>query len=110
MERHIIVLSECRGWQLILAEQVANRKWLDDARKEILEWLVPANIDPMRNQESAVTLRQPGTGVWFTDGIEFQEWKLKRNSKLWLHGIRMYRINAFSSHRLTCVTMSSWCW
>jgi len=64
--------------------------WLDDHRKKILEWLCPTTIDPLQNQESAVILRQPGTGVWFTDSLEFQEWKLKNNAKLWLHGIRMY--------------------
>jgi hypothetical protein len=67
---------------------------LDEQRKKELEWLCPASIDPAKNHESNICLRQPGTGVWFTDGVEFQEWKLKKNSKLWLYGIR----KSFSEH------------
>ncbi|KAH9209438.1 hypothetical protein DL95DRAFT_372197, partial [Leptodontidium sp. 2 PMI_412] len=74
----------------ILVKDRAQRETvrMNDRREKILDWLCPRNIDPYRNQESAVSLRQPATGVWFTDSIDFREWKLKTNSKLWLHGIR----------------------
>ncbi|KAH6711656.1 hypothetical protein BKA61DRAFT_522547, partial [Leptodontidium sp. MPI-SDFR-AT-0119] len=73
----------------ILVKDRAQRETvrINDRRQKILDWLCPRNIDPYRNQESAVSLRQPGTGVWFTDSIDFREWKLKTNSKLWLYGI-----------------------
>jgi hypothetical protein len=39
-------------------------------------------------QRSNLALRQPGTGIWFTDGEEFKAWTSTENSKLWIYGIR----------------------
>jgi hypothetical protein len=44
-------------------------------------------VDPRKWQESNIRLRQPGTGVWFTDGYEFKDWLSTEQSKLWIHGI-----------------------
>ncbi|CAG8974499.1 hypothetical protein HYALB_00009034 [Hymenoscyphus albidus] len=55
---------------------------------EMLDWLCPQDVNPEENQKSAVCLRQAGTGVWFLDGDDFQEWQLSNNSALWIHGIR----------------------
>jgi hypothetical protein len=73
----------------LLPEALTNINLSDAYHKKILEWLCPiTSVDPNRNQESAVNLTQPGTGIWFTESNEFQEWKIKSNSRLWLHGIR----------------------
>jgi hypothetical protein len=96
VQRKVIILGKSRNTLgIVFLPNISLMKSLDDHRKKILEWLCPTTIDHMRNQESAVSLRQPGTGVWFTDSTEFEEWKLKRNSKLWLHGIRMYTMTIF---------------
>ncbi|ESZ94302.1 hypothetical protein SBOR_5298 [Sclerotinia borealis F-4128] len=44
-------------------------------------------IDVWKWQNSNVRIRQPGTGVWFTESKEFQSWASADNSKLWVHGI-----------------------
>jgi hypothetical protein len=55
-------------------------------RKNILESL--GSSDPNYYQETTIKLRQPGTGVWFTEGLQFKEWLNGKNAKLWLYGIR----------------------
>jgi hypothetical protein len=55
-------------------------------QREMLETL--GNIDARKWQESNIRLRQPGTGVWFTDGPEFTTWLSTNQSKLWINGIR----------------------
>ncbi|KAL5324553.1 hypothetical protein ACEPPN_009099 [Leptodophora sp. 'Broadleaf-Isolate-01'] len=74
-----------RGLQNDRAEKKAVE--INAYRRKILEWLCPAMINPDRYQDAAASLRQPGTGVWFTESVEFQEWSLRNDSKLWLHGI-----------------------
>ncbi|KAH8765160.1 hypothetical protein BGZ57DRAFT_767925, partial [Hyaloscypha finlandica] len=64
-ERRKVVMSEERRKMLDLLGRVDARKW----------------------QDSNIRLRQPGTGVWFTDGIEFKTWLLIDDSKLWINGI-----------------------
>lgn len=89
MQKKAAQLSESLAIEYV-NKLLAKLNSLGDYHKRIMEWLCPtASVDPSRNQESAVSLRHPGTGVWFTDSEEFQEWKLKNNSRLWLHGIRM---------------------
>ncbi|TGO34464.1 hypothetical protein BHYA_0196g00200 [Botrytis hyacinthi] len=44
-------------------------------------------IDVMKWQNSNIRLRQPGTGVWFTESKDFKDWASTDNSKLWIHGI-----------------------
>ncbi|KAF7891829.1 hypothetical protein EAF00_008131 [Botryotinia globosa] len=44
-------------------------------------------IDVMKCQNSNIRLRQPGTGVWFTESKDFKDWASTDNSKLWIHGI-----------------------
>ncbi|KAF7950301.1 hypothetical protein EAE96_007589 [Botrytis aclada] len=44
-------------------------------------------IDVMKWQNSNIRLRQPGTGVWFTESKEFKNWASTDNSKLWIYGI-----------------------
>jgi hypothetical protein len=47
-------------------------------------------VDARKWQDSNIRLRQPGTGVWFTDGAEFKTWLLTDESKLWINGIRRF--------------------
>ncbi|TGO72234.1 hypothetical protein BELL_0477g00090 [Botrytis elliptica] len=44
-------------------------------------------IDVMKWQNSNIRLRQPGTGVWFTESKDFKDWASTDNSKLWIYGI-----------------------
>ena len=61
----------------------------DKERCKILEFF--GTVDPAKNHHTAVKLRQPGTGVWFTDGQDFMNWVGTRNARLWLYGIREFR-------------------
>lgn len=44
-------------------------------------------VDAQLWQKSNIKLRQPGSGIWFTDGLDFQEWLSSKRPKLWVHGI-----------------------
>lgn len=67
-------------------ELVRQRKaTLDKGRRKILNSF--GTIDPGQYQQKFIKLRQPGTGIWFTDGSEFKQWMGSRNGKLWLCGI-----------------------
>jgi hypothetical protein len=48
------------------------------------------DIDARKWQDSNIRLRQPGTGIWFTDGAEFNSWLSTNESKLWINGIREF--------------------
>jgi hypothetical protein len=58
---------------------------LSSERRRMLDTIGP--YDPNRHQNIAIKLRQPGTGVWFTEGVQFQTWLSTRNAKMWLYGI-----------------------
>jgi hypothetical protein len=47
-----------------------------------------STIDARKWQDSNIRLRQPGTGIWFTDGADFTSWLALDESKLWIYGIR----------------------
>ncbi|TVY83863.1 hypothetical protein LSUE1_G003249 [Lachnellula suecica] len=71
-----------------LREQRAETAFnlLDSKRKKMLNTIGP--YDPNKHQDTAIKLRQPGTGVWFTEGPHFKKWLETRNSNLWLYGIQ----------------------
>lgn len=52
---------------------------------QITEWL--SAPDPSTNFNKALELHQPGTGQWLLDSAQYQSWKEKQASFLWLHGI-----------------------
>ncbi|PMD65633.1 uncharacterized protein K444DRAFT_183935 [Hyaloscypha bicolor E] len=54
-------------------------------RRKMLDLL--GRVDARKWQDSNIRLRQPGTGVWFTDGAEFKTWLSTNDSKLWINGI-----------------------
>lgn len=67
-------------------ELVRQRKaTLDKGRRKILNSF--GTIDPEQYQQNFIKLRQPGTGIWLTDGSEFKQWMTSKNGKLWLYGI-----------------------
>lgn len=55
-------------------------------RRTILDTV--GTYEPARHQDIAIKLRQPGTGVWFTEGTLFTTWLATRKAKMWLYGIR----------------------
>jgi hypothetical protein len=80
----------------------------DKERQKILDFL--GLVDPKKYQETGVRLRQPGTGTWFTEGQEFNDWYSTKHAKLWLYGIRkcplhcpINVIRSSKSERLTMV-------
>ncbi|KAF5870500.1 putative ankyrin repeat protein [Botrytis fragariae] len=78
------------GVAAINARMEASRKErqrlaADERVKKKLNLL--GTIDVMKWQNSNIRLRQPGTGVWFTESKDFKDWASTGNSKLWIHGI-----------------------
>lgn len=49
------------------------------------KWLSAS--DPTKNLREALKLRHEGTGLWFLQGKEFEEWKSGARRSLWLRGI-----------------------
>ncbi|KAH8592059.1 hypothetical protein B0O99DRAFT_654160 [Bisporella sp. PMI_857] len=76
-----------------LIDEVVNHKstmtlaLAADGMRVILDSL--GTYDHIRNQENSIKLRQPGTGVWFTEGFHFTKWLATKNARLWLYGIRI---------------------
>lgn len=58
---------------------------IGNERKKILDTI--GSFDPSGHQNIAINLRQPGTGVFFTEGPQFKHWLETPNAKLWLYGI-----------------------
>jgi Cdc6-like AAA superfamily ATPase len=58
---------------------------LSHHEKEIRDWLSAA--DPFVNYANALAKRHKETGLWFTEGQTFADWKKQSRSFFWLHGI-----------------------
>ncbi|TGO69528.1 hypothetical protein BOTNAR_0010g00270 [Botryotinia narcissicola] len=71
--------------QLIKDVTAMNDK-IEAARIE-RQRLAASTVDVMKWQNSNIRLRQPGTGVWFTESKDFKDWTSTDNSNLWIHGI-----------------------
>ncbi|KAG0636034.1 hypothetical protein HOY80DRAFT_1055478 [Tuber brumale] len=69
----------------LLNRQDEKQAVYSDMQKRIQNWLSPA--DTRSNHLAARKLCQYGTGRWFTEGKEFQDWLKGVKSFLWLHGI-----------------------
>ena len=65
-----------------------------------------STVDATKWQDSNIGLRQPGTGIWFTDSADFKSWLATDESKLWIYGIREL------SHGINCNAANcvSWRW
>ena len=57
----------------------------EQRRLNIERWLSPS--DPSANYNKALQQRQEGTGLWFLQTHAYAQWKMQRNSTLWLYGI-----------------------
>ncbi|KAF8510539.1 hypothetical protein JB92DRAFT_2727720, partial [Gautieria morchelliformis] len=57
----------------------------EENHKKLFEWL--SAPDHHSKHTNACNERHEETGLWFLQGQDFQEWKSKDNSFLWLHGI-----------------------
>ena len=56
---------------------------------DILEWLrCDIGTMPVINQLATYEKRTWSTGDWFVNGPVFKTWRNRRQSLLWLHGIR----------------------
>ncbi|KAG0131110.1 hypothetical protein HOY82DRAFT_647283, partial [Tuber indicum] len=69
----------------LLNKQDKKQAVYSATQKRIQNWLSPA--DPQSNHLAARKLCQDGTGRWFTEGRDFQNWLKAGKSFLWLHGI-----------------------
>lgn len=56
-----------------------------DEDVQILNWITP--IDYARQQSTFISLRKEGTGQWFLDSTEFQDWIKTDNQTLFCPGI-----------------------
>ncbi|KAM0126050.1 hypothetical protein ACHAO1_010288 [Botrytis cinerea] len=79
-----------KGVAAINAKMEASRIELqrlaaDESLRKKLNLL--GTIDVMKWQNSNIRLRQPGTGVWFTESRDFKNWASTDNSNLWVYGI-----------------------
>jgi hypothetical protein len=73
----------------------------DQHEKDIRVWL--SAPDPSVNYTNALEKRHEGTGLWFTDGQAFSEWKKQSNSFLWLYGIPGCGKTILSSTIIQCL-------
>ena len=71
--------------ELVQRREVETRIQLDEERRKIL--LSFGATTPERNHDMSLQLRQPETGLWLTEGAEFQEWLITPGAGLWLYGI-----------------------
>ncbi|KAF3226936.1 hypothetical protein TWF191_004297 [Orbilia oligospora] len=61
------------------------RSMSTEKRQDIYRWLSPP--DSSTNYNAAIKEHLQGSGLWFIESSKFSEWKIQRNSRLWLHGI-----------------------
>ncbi|KAL4876756.1 ankyrin repeat-containing domain protein [Aspergillus karnatakaensis] len=74
-------------WERLEVQQDKVVRFIDQQKiVQLNQWLAPINV--AANHNSAVKLRQAGTGAWFVDGAAFRTWLGEENSFLWLHAIR----------------------
>ncbi|CUS07292.1 unnamed protein product [Tuber aestivum] len=77
-------VGDIKALQLLNAQD-ENQVLYSATKKRIRDWLSPA--DPHSNHLAARNLCQYGTGSWFTEGKEFENWLKADKSFLWLYGI-----------------------
>ena len=65
--------------------QTETRIAIDGERQKALDSIGP--IGPQKNHETGLRLRHPNTGLWFTEGDNFNTWLNTPGAKLWLYGI-----------------------
>lgn len=60
---------------------------LEENKQKILRWLKP--VDHSELQATAFRRREPGTGDWFFNSSEFNNWKYHPSASLWMNGSGM---------------------
>lgn len=63
---------------------------LEKSRAKLLGWI--SSVECESNHRAAIRLRQEGTGLWFTEGIEFEKWENGSTPLLWLYGLGIYSL------------------
>ena len=53
---------------------------------KLLDWLSPLEFSPQ--QQNVFSKREPGTGLWFVDSRDYQEWRDGESRILWCEGAR----------------------
>lgn len=67
------------------ASNAVKHLGFEQRQEKIDRWLLPP--DPSTNYNKALEQRYEGSGHWFLASSAFTEWKTRRSSFLWLHGI-----------------------
>ncbi|KAH7013160.1 ankyrin repeat-containing domain protein [Ilyonectria destructans] len=65
--------------------EIQTRIVLDEKKRRILNFFTKCN--PQSEFEMSKSLRHPLTGLWLTEGVDFQEWFSTQKSRIWLTGI-----------------------
>lgn len=63
--------------------------WLYSTTDRFKQWLTPP--DPSTNFNDAVKSHFSNTGSWLLNSAEYEEWKKKDNSFIWILGICKYK-------------------
>ena len=71
--------------ELVQRREVETRVQLDEERRKILYSF--GTTTPELNHDMSLQLRQSETGLWLTEGAEFQDWLATPGTGLWLYGI-----------------------
>jgi len=61
------------------------RRQCDEEHETILKWLTPIDYDPQQNDY--IRRRQPGTGQWLLNSLEYQSWLNTSEQTLFCPGI-----------------------
>ena len=90
-----------------LADQIADaaKQQAILRHRKIIRWL--STTDPSLNFYAALKKREPTTGRWPIGHEDFQKWKGKHGSLLWVTGIR--KLTMFQI-LLNILTGTSWVW
>jgi Cdc6-like AAA superfamily ATPase len=76
---------------VIVAQYVSSTKatverlYQDSQRNQIHSWLSPPDVSINLNEASSK--RYEGTGLWFLESEQFQQWKSGARKHLWIHGM-----------------------
>ena len=65
----------------------------DERREKIYHWL-SAPDHQSKHVNSRKQRQEEETGLWLVQGDCFNDWKIKQNSFLWLHGMRAFLLPA----------------
>lgn len=75
-----------------------------DEQYRMLQWL--SDDDPSIGHNRAVHKKQQGSGQWFLESADFNQWRVSPRSLAWLHGIRVWPFHP--THTMMILTTHSW--